>query len=118
MDWSNAPLDEIIENLPGRFKSYQEYKNKRMKQGESNKSEDIYPKTIHEMEQIINECIDYAKGELTDLEMFEILNNFHDDWIKIKNSFIVMSVIMASLKHRDKAGIEKFLKQISGRETT
>ena len=116
MNWSNTSLDEILENLPRRFRSYSEYKAKRMQQAESNTVEDVYPKTVREMEQLINESIDYARSELTDLEMFGILNNFYDNWIKIKNSFIVMSVIIASLKHRDKEGIERFLKQISGKD--
>jgi hypothetical protein len=115
MDWSNAPIDEIIGKLTHRTKSYLEYKNKRMKKAQMDGPEvEVYPKTLNEIEVIINEAVDYAKGELTDLKMFEYLNLLHDDWIKVKNSFIVMSVIMASLKHRDKEGIEKFLKQVCG----
>lgn len=115
MNWSNAPIEEILGQLPQRTKSYLEYKTTRMRKAQMNEPDvDVYPKTLNEMEDIINESVDYAKGELTDLKMFEYLNAMHDDWIKIKNSFIVMSVIMASLKHRDKEGIEKFLKQMLG----
>jgi hypothetical protein len=115
MDWSEESIDKILEKLPKRTKSYLEYKTKKMKQAQSKEIDvEVYPKTVHEMEDIINAAIDRAKGELTDLKMFEYLNALHDDWIKIKNSFIIMSVLMASLKHRDKEGIEKFLKESRG----
>jgi hypothetical protein len=115
MDWSNETLEKIIKKLPKRTKSYLEHKTDRMQRAQSNEPDlDFYPKTLHEMELIINEAIDHAKTHLVDLKMFDCLNNLHEDWVTTKNSFIMMSVLVASLKYRGKEEIESFLKQMLG----
>jgi hypothetical protein len=115
MNWSNETLEEIIKKLPKRTKSYLEHKTDRIRKAQTNEPDlDFYPKTLHEMELIINEAIDHAKTHLVDLKMFGRLNSLHEDWIVTKNGFLVMSVLVASLKYRDKEEIESFLKQTLG----
>jgi hypothetical protein len=98
--------------LPQRIKSYLEYKTDKMNKDREGDFE-FSPKTLDEIEAVINEAIDHARFQIDGVEHFNTLNRMWDSWNRCKMDFIILSVALASLKYRTKEDIENALELVA-----
>lgn len=102
--------------LPKRIKSYLEYKTDKMEKDlNEGPNLEFTPKTLQEIEDIINEAVDHARFQIDGIENFNTLNKVWDSWSRCKMDFLVLSVALASLKYRTKEDIENALAFITKR---
>jgi hypothetical protein len=70
------------------------------------------PRTLPEIERLVNEAMDYVRFKLDKLEHFDILTQLWDRWSMHRNEFVLFSVILISLNNRSQLEIETILETI------